>query len=304
MTNLKLGIGAGFATNRFPEPGVWTRIVKEQLGLRYVQFVVDLLSPFLPRTLVSREIKKIRQCAERHDIKIDTTFGSTFSRINLLMHPDALQRKAWFNWFERWLQISSDLGARGCGLHFGIMSVRDFDNEKRRKFLIQEAITSWRRLAHFGAKLDLQFLMFEPMSIAREIPCTIDSTKELLERVNEGKLPIPVKLCLDVDHGDTSSSDPRDGDPYAWLRELAQFAPVVHIKQSTENKGGHWAFTEEHNKRGIITPPKVIEAINASGAEDVVLSFEISHRERYPTENRVIDDLKESVEYWRPYVRQ
>jgi len=33
-------------------------------------------------------------------------------------------------------------------------------------------------------------------------------------------------------------------------------------------------------KVGIITPPKVIEAINASGAKEVVLLFEISHREQ------------------------
>ncbi len=304
MTKLRLGINTEFATNRFPEPEVWLRIVREELGLKYVQFVMDLLNPFLPKIVIDKEVEKIRKYAGKYHIKIDTTFASTFTRINHLMHPDALQRRVWLNWFKRWFKISARLGARGAGGHFGIISVEDFDNERRRKFLIKEAISSWRKLARFGAKLGLKFLLFEPMSIPREVPCTIDSTKELLERVNGNGLPIPVRLCLDVDHGDLSSSDSRDGDPYAWLKELAQFAPVVHIKQSTEDKTAHWPFTKEYNKKGIITPPKVIEAINASGAKDVVLLFEISHRERYPMESRVVDDLKESVEYWRKYIKE
>jgi len=304
MTKLRLGINTEFATNRFPEPEIWSRIVGEELGLKYVQFVMDLLNPFLPKIAIDREVKKIKKYVRKYDIKIDTTFTSTFTRINHLMHPDALQRKVWFNWFKRWFKISAKLGARGSGGHFGIMSVTDFNDEWRRKFLIKEAISSWRKLARFGAKLGFEFLVFEPMSISREMACTIDSTKELLERVNGDNLPIPIRLCLDVDHGNASSPDPRDRDPYAWLRELAQFAPVIHIKQSTKDKTGHWPFTEEYNKKGIITPPRVIEAINASGAKDVVLLFEISHRERYPMEYQVIDDLKESVEYWRKYIKE
>jgi len=36
----------------------------------------------------------------------------------------------------------------------------------------------------------------------------------------------------------------------------------------------------------------------------MVLLFEISHRERYPVEYQVIDDLKESIEYWRKYIEE
>jgi hypothetical protein len=31
--------------------------------------------------------------------------------------------------------------------------------------------------------------------------------------------------------------------------------------------------------------------------------FEIAHREHYDTEFRIIDDLKESVDYWRKWVK-
>jgi sugar phosphate isomerase/epimerase len=301
-TQFKLGINAGFAINRFPEPEVWLRIVGKELGLKYVQFVIDLLNPFLPKIVIDREVEKIKKNTAKYGIKIDTTFTGAFTRINHLMHPDELQRKVWLGWLKRWFKISADLGARGSGGHFGIMSVKDFSNQPRRKLLIREAINSWRKLARFGAKLGFKFLIFEPMSIPREMACTIDSTKDLLDRANHRDLPIPIRLNLDVDHGDLASSDPRDRDPYAWLRELAHLSPVIHIKQSTKDKGGHWPFTSEYNKDGIITPLKVMEAIEASGAKEVVLLFEFSHRERYPTEYQVMDDLKESVEYWRKYV--
>lgn len=101
-----------------------------------------------------------------------------------------------------------------------------------------------------------------------------------------------------------ASSDPRDTDPYTWLKQLAHLSPVIHIKQSTKDKSARWPFTEEYNKIGIITPAKVIETIEASGAEEVVLLLEISHRERFPTEYQVMDDLKESVEYWRKYIKE
>jgi len=42
----------------------------------------------------------------------------------------------------------------------------------------------------------------------------------------------------------------------------------------------------------IIIPAKIIEDIKASGAEEVVLLLEISHKERFPTEYQVMDDLK------------
>ena len=61
MTKLRLGINMEFATNRFPEPEAWSRIVGEELGLKYVQFVMDLLNPFLPKIVIDREIEKIKK---------------------------------------------------------------------------------------------------------------------------------------------------------------------------------------------------------------------------------------------------
>jgi sugar phosphate isomerase/epimerase len=302
MTQIKLGINAGFAINRFPEPEQWLAIVGEELGLRYVQFVADLLNPFLPERIIENQIERLNENKQKYGVEIETTFTSAFTRVNHLLHPDPEIRQVWFDWFKRFFKISSRLGAKGSGSHFGIMAVRDFNDSFRKESITGEGLRLWQELSRFAAEYGLEYLLFEPMSVPREMAATIDETGRLLEQVNKD-VAIPVKLCLDVDHGDISSANPADVDPYAWLKTLGYFSPVVHIKQSLADKGSHRPFTAEYNRQGIIRPEKVVGAIEESGIDEVTLLLEISHRERYPDECRVLADLRESVAYWRPWVR-
>lgn len=299
----KLGINCGFAINRFPEPDVWAYIVGEVLGLRYCQFVADLLNPFWDKEVIADQVMKVKEATQKYGVMIETTFTSAFTRVNHLLHPDPLIRRMWFNWFKHFFQISSELGAVGSGSHFGIMSVRDCSNPKRFEERLKEGIKLWQELTKVASDCGLKFLMFEPMSIPREMGETIAKAKMLYEAVNENA-KVPFLFCLDVDHGDVLSEDPRDIDPYAWLEEFGGVTPVVHIKQSLQDKGGHWPFTEEYNREGRINPKLVIEALKRAGAREVTLTLEISHRERRPFEDRVLNDLIESVRYWRTCIKE
>lgn len=53
-------------------------------------------------------------------------------------------------------------------------------------------------------------------------------------------------MMIDIDHGDVTSPDKRDVDPYAWAEDFAARSPIIHVKQSSMNKGGHWPFTAAH----------------------------------------------------------
>jgi hypothetical protein len=269
----QLGINCGFAINRFPEPEVWTRIVGEELGLRCCQFVADLLNPWLPQDLVDEQVAKISENAAKYDVAVRTTFTSAFTRVNHIMHPDRHTREVWFEWLKRFFDLSARLGAEGSGSHFGSLSVTDNADPARRRERLAEGLQTWRRLAEYGAGA------FDSMD-----------------------MPIPMRLVLDVDHGDVASPDPADTDPYAWLREFGSESPVIHLKQSKRDKGGHWAFTAEHNADGKITGEQVLAALGESGAEEATLVLELSHREREPAESRVVADLKASVDYWRQFV--
>jgi sugar phosphate isomerase/epimerase len=297
----RLGINAGFAINRFPEPEEWLRIAGEDLGLRHAQFVADLLSPFLPDHIIDAQIARLRAASERFGVHIGTTFTSAFTRVNHLLHPDPAAREAWFEWWKRWIVIAARLGAKATGGHFGILSVRDCADPQRRRERVREGVESWKRLGEVAAGQGLEYLMFEPMSIPREMAETIEATAALLSEFRDG-MAIPMRLCLDVDHGDVSSPNPRDTDPYEWLREFGAVSPCVHIKQSSADKSAHWPFTADNNAKGIIRPQKVLSTLGESGASDVTLLLEISHREREPFESRVLPDLRESVAYWRPFV--
>ena len=298
----RLGVNTGFATNRYPEPEVWGRIVGEELGLRTVMFVADLLGMFYPQEIIASEIAKVKSMAERYHFSIDSAFTAAFTRVNHVAHPNSKIREVWVQYLMRLARTAAALGARTMGAHFGILSFRDYEELPRREGMTEIAIENWRRIARVGKEVGLEFLIFEPMSVPREFACTIDSTQELLDRVNSN-IAIPMKLCLDVDHGYAGSGDPREIDPYVWLREFAKVSPIVHIKQSSADKSGHWPFTPEKNKQGIIRPEKVLDALEKGGAEDVTLLLECSWRERYPADTQVVSDLKQSVAYWRPYVK-
>ncbi|BBH22138.1 aminotransferase [Paenibacillus baekrokdamisoli] len=298
MANLKLGINLGFAINKYVEPEVWARIVAEDLGIKYVQFVADLLNVFLPPDIVDRQVERINVCTQKHNLAITSTFTSAFTRVNHFMHPDADTRKAWLNWFKRFADISVQMGARTTGSHFGILTFADYDNVQRREYIIEEGIKHWQDLSWYCKELGMEYLNFEPMSIPREMANTVEDTKELLARLNDGA-GIPFKVCLDVGH----APHPNDRDPYRWVRELGSVSPIIHIQQTEKDHSRHWPFTEEYNKLGIIHGEPLIEAIEQSGATEAEIIFELSHREAWSTEFRIIQDHIESVNYWRQFIK-
>ena len=135
------------------------------------------------------------------------------------------------------------------------------------------------------------------MPCLREQPCTIKGAEELYERVNK-KSAIPVEFCLDLGHQCTVGISDKDRDTYEWLRRLGQYSPLIHIQQTDGQADHHWPFTREYNERGIIEPPRVIEAINDSGAKEVTLLLEVIHPFE-AEEKLVLTELRESVEFWK-----
>ncbi|MEK0313219.1 sugar phosphate isomerase/epimerase family protein [Cohnella sp. 56] len=297
--DLKLGINLGFAVNKYVEPEVWTRIVAEELGIKNVQFVADLLNVFLPESIVREQVERINRSTQQYGLNVTSTFTSAFTRVNHFMHPDAATRKVWLDWFKKFARVSAEMGAKSTGSHFGILTFADYDDPARREYIISEAIKSWQELSWYCKDLGMTHLLFEPMSIPREMANTVEDTRELLARLNDGS-GLPFKLCLDVGH----APHPDDRDPYRWVRELGSVSPIIHIQQTEKDHSRHWPFTEAYNKLGIIHGEPLLAAIEQSGAAEAEIVFEISHREAWSTEFRIIEDHRESVAYWRQFVEQ
>lgn len=299
----RLAINTGFAVNRYSEPEDWIPIVGRDLGLRYVQFTADLLNPCLPDAIIDHYIERMQTLCAEYAVKIKSTFTGAFTRVNHLAHPNPSIRHYWIDWFKRYIDISVRLGAESMGSHFGIFTASDNHDAVKRQERRQQNIEAWHVIGRYAKQQGLQFLSWEPMSIKREQGETIAECRQLQDDVNY-QAPIPFKLCLDVDHGDLSSKNPADTDPYAWLQAFGKESPMVHLKQTTLNKGGHWPFTAEYNQAGKITPEKMLNTLSQVGVDDVDLILELSFREREPADSTVIPVLKESVAYWREHIRE
>jgi sugar phosphate isomerase/epimerase len=297
--SFRLGINLGFAINKYIEPEVWSKIVSEELGLKYVQFVADLLNPFLPDDYIEKQIKRIVCAADFYGIKIESMFTSAFTRVNHLMNPDGDARKIWLDWFRKFLKIGSRFGAKSLGSHFGIMTFNDYNNPERREFITEQGVKGWQELSFLARELGYECLIFEPMSVPREMANTVSEAKALLDRVNACS-GVPMKICLDIGH----APHPDERDPYPWIERLGGVSPVIHLQQTVSGRSNHSPFTDEFNRDGIIKRERVMECIKKSGCTDCLFAFEISHREHYDTEFRIIDDLRQSVRYWRECIKE
>ncbi len=299
MTRFTIGINLGFAINRFPEPEIWARIVREEFGLQEVQFVADLLNPFWPEDVVTAQREAVLEATAKYGIRVQSTFTSAFTRVNHLMHPDPMQRAAWLKWFERYFAISAAFGAEASGSHFGIMSVTDESDPVLREERRQDAIRGWQHLTRVGRDLGLKYLLFEPMSCPRENAWTVEETLELRDAVN-ADAAIPMEVCLDLGH----APHPDQRDPVVWIRGTGAVSPVIHLQQTELGHSRHWPFTAEYNAIGVVQPDRMLDELAATGRDEFHLFLEISHRERWPDDTKVIADLAESAQCWIDAIAQ
>ena len=168
--------------------------------------------------------------------------------------------------------------------------------------LLDIALECWREVAEHAKAAGLTYLFWEPMSVGREFGHTIESCRALHDGSQAAGMAIPLKMMVDIDHGDVTSSNPADIDPYAWAEAFPEQSPIIHIKQSSMNKGGHWPFTAAYNKDGRITPEKLLETVRRGGGTDNEICLELSFREREPVDHQVVEMIRESVDYWAPFI--
>jgi len=294
---INLGLHLGFASTRYNNPKIWTDIVRNEFNLDYVQFVSDLIEPNLPKHIIDEEIKKVNFYTKKHKIKIKDTM--TLPRYNYIGHYNPKISDYWKDWLKRFVKISAQLGAQGAGSLLGIYSFDDLNNNfshTRKKI-----IDGWVDISKYAKLCGIKYLIWEPMSVKREMGDTIHSTQKLHAELNK-KSHIPILLNLDLDHGNIASKNKDDFNPYKIIKKLGKFSPAIHIKQKTKDIYSHKPFIKKYNKIGIIKPDKIIKELKKTGIDEVTLYFEFSFREREPFDSNSVKDIKESVNYWRKYL--
>jgi len=306
MTKLKLGVDLSFAKKRWPEPQVWVDIVRNRFRIKYLEFDSDFLDPlFISEPTKSDIASKIRALTEESGLEIHNYFtGEMTHCVNLLSHPDERVRRDGLRWCEGAIDVAGTLGAKGIGGHFDTISSTDLKSPGRYAMRVDNLVESFRHLSVCARERNQEFILWEQLYTPSEIPYTIRQTKELFVRLN-ANAGVPIRLVIDLGHMCCQNFKHRveDTDPYEWLRQLGGMAPVVHLQQCSGKSSDHWPFTKKYNAVGVIEAERVIEAINASGAEEVVLFFEIFFSLNQ-NDQQVLDAMSESVDYWRKYVEQ
>lgn len=290
---LTLAINNCFAVRRWPRPDEWAALVREELGLDTVQHSLDLfgLDPDM-----SGRAGEVRAACEAAGLAVHSAFtGLIAAGCNLMLSPYAAERDRGQDLWERAIEATEVLGAGAFGGVVGGLSRSDADDSGRRAERWRELSERLDRLSRHAHRHGLDALLVENMPCDRD-PSRMSELEELTRRAEPDRCA--VLLCLDVGHHCVPGTSGEEADPHAWLVRLGRRTGVVHLQQSDEGSDQHWPFTEEYNRRGRIRADRLLEALQASGAEEMALILEIIPPAQ-ADDRRVIEELRESVEYWR-----
>ena len=296
-----LSVNTNPLVNRFAEPEDVVSVLVDEIGIGHMQLVHEFINPSWSAKTIKRLTDRMAKSCAAKRAKVTSMMTGPFGRLNHFAHPDAEVRAYYVQWFKGMVDIAADLNCPAIGTQFGIFTFKDFDDQSRRTALMKIALNCWRDVAEHAKVRGLRWLFWEPMSVGRELGHTLKATQELQNWINAEQLPVPLRPMVDIDHGDVRSANPADIDPFAWARDFATQSPIIHIKQSTMDKGGHWPFTAQYNQNGRITPEKLLTALKSGGGTNNELCLELAFREREPIDRSVVAALRESVAYWAPF---
>jgi len=298
--NVFLSLNTGFAVNRFTSLDYFAEFISEFLKIDHLQLTSDFMMMNMDNKNILRHLKKLEKVLIKKNIKINSTFTGAYSRLNHLSHPDKEHQNFWIKWFKNFFYYSKKFGASYSGSHLGIAGI----DEKKvlNSILRKRLLRNWNILSEYAYKIGLKGIIWEPMSIDREFGEKINKTKEINTLLNKNTR-LPFYLCLDIAHGDETSNNKSDYNPYDLIDKLSKISPVIHLKQKVKNNHAHLPFTKKNNKSGIVKGKKIINILNKKKIKKrIELSLELSFKEREKVESKMFSDLKESIIYWKKVI--
>ncbi|WP_369788796.1 TIM barrel protein [Rouxiella sp. WC2420] len=299
---LTLSLNTNPLVNRFAEPEDLIHTVARDIRIRDLQLTHEFINPSWPASTVRNLTRRMKNAMDETGVRVTSGMTGPYGRLNHFGHPDADVRRYYIDWFKTFADIIADLGGKSVGSQFAIFTYQDFDYTERREALQNRALECWWEVAEHAKAAGLDFLFWEPMSVGREFGETIQSSLMLQKWLTEAGLPIPMWMMADIDHGDVTSENPGDYDPYIWAEAVPRYSPIIHIKQSMLDKGGHRPFTAQYNAHGRIQPEPLLKAFARGGARDNEICLELSFKEREPNDRQVVAEIAESVAFWAPHI--
>ena len=302
LLDLSLSLNTNPLVNRFADIDDLIDTTAQDLKIRDLQLTHEFINPSWQANVIKRLTGQLDTALNRTGVRVTSGMTGPYGRLNHFGHPDKDVRRYYIEWFKNFADIIADVGGKSVGTQFAIFTYRDYDNTQRRAELIKIAIECWAEVAEHAKKAGLEYLFWEPMSVGREFGETIEASMSLQKQISKSDMSIPMWMMADIDHGDVTSENPDDFDPYAWARAVPKVSPIIHIKQSLMDKGGHRPFVKEFNDKGRIQPEPLLAAFKEGGAQDNEICLELSFKEREPNDRQVVEQIAESVAFWAPFI--
>lgn len=300
MAKPVLGFNCNCFTNRYDEPEEWTALCKE-MGIHYVMFNVDLIDPWWSWDVQKKLLDRTLECCNKNDVKIFCSFGGHHGHQHYLGHFDDGARAEGVKFFKNAVRQAAYLGAKSFGTCFGIQTVRTNSDPALRKDLLEKTIKAYYEVADYAAEVGLPALAYEMTSVERETCATFEENDFILERCS--KMAVPMRICLDMGHRNLHGL-PEEADHLAWIKKYGTMCDEIDCQQSTLTSSNHWPFTEQNNKVGIIKGDEVAKAVREiPGDQEILLGFEIKTGAFWPQEEGHLQGLRDSVNYWRQWVK-
>ena len=313
-----LSIDTCFASKRWPMPRDWAPIVAD-LGIRYVELGADTEADPMyhgDEYLRDWDDQVAEECA-RNGLRVASLYSGHGSYGTMgLLHPDErIVRRMIDSWLKPTIRRAAFHGA-DLGFFFHAVAEADLHDSERyarvmRTLALRLTEGATEAKAH-GVRLALE-QMYSP----NQPPWTIEGSRELMRTVTASGSP----LYITVDTGHASAqhrfagSQAVDSDPYAWLRAVGPYSPVIHLQQTDGTVSGHRPFTDETNGGGIIAPDAVLRALHAGFAsaeaepdaglppvvDSLYLTLEVFAPTAQPSED-LLQDLADSAAHWRRWI--
>ena len=190
-------------------------------------------------------------------MRVTSGMTGPYGRLNHFGHPDAEVRRYYVDWFRTFADIAGDLGARSIGTQFAIFTYRDYDDPARRAALIDSALDCWGAVAEHARAAGLDYVFWEPMSVGREFGHTIRRLPGAAgaDRARRSG-------AADVDDGRHRprrrllARSGRCRPPTPGPGAVPLKSPIIHVKQSSMDKGVATGRSPPSNKRGRPDPAR------------------------------------------------
>lgn len=270
---ITFGINLSFAVKRWPEPEAWAAIVREQMGLEWVQFSFDLLDPWWSAADRDALVSRIRRAIEQNDIKIHSAFvGLAAYTYNCLLHPLEEGRRAAREWWRRAIDVGAALGVRAVGGPLGGMSVSDARDPVRVQARYQALLEEMVALTEYARQAGLEMLLVEPTPLTREFPHTPQQAQEMLDAL-QGEAALPIGFAVDVGHALYQPLYRERARLEDWLvSPVRENIALFHLQNTDFQSDSHWGWPDE---RGRFDVPNFARILRANGVADRPVFLEV-----------------------------